>query len=73
MDFYFPKLIQFPIFYKKSLVIYDLRFKIINPRFNDLKSLESNQLKFDLRFRFIIQFSSDLAEQCPSGPPVSFI
>ena len=36
---------------------------------NDLKSLKSNQPNFDLRFRFLIQLLSDLAEH---WIPVSF-
>ena len=54
-------LIQFPIFYEKSLVINDLRF-MSHKWFNDLKSLEQNQPKFDLLFKFIIQLSSNLAQ-----------
>ena len=42
-------------------MIYDLWIISHHRWFKDLKSLESNQPEFDLRFRFIIQLSSDLA------------
>ena len=43
-------------------MIYDLWIINQNRWFNDLKSVKSNQPKFVLRFRFIIQLSRDLAE-----------
>ena len=55
-------------------MIYDLWIINHHRWFNDLKSLESNLPKFDLRFRFIIQLSSDLNEhwtgQLPPSTPL---
>ena len=51
-------------------MIYDLRFINHHRWFTDLKSLKSNQPNFYLRFRFIIQSSTDLAEHCKLGVKV---
>ena len=45
-------------------MIYDLWIINHHRWLKDLKSLKSNQPKFELRFRFIIQLTSDLAEHC---------
>ena len=54
-------------------MIYDLWIINHHRRFTDLKSLNSNQPKFDLRF--IIQLSNDLAELVAGGNavPINFV